>query len=177
MGAAPSPAARRLALRSAAAGAALAALAAAGCGFELRRAPVLAFDGLLLRGFAPDSPIAAELRERIEATPTTRIVESPAQAQVVLEAQLERRDRGVVAATAAALVRDVLLRSRLTYLLRRPDGRVLAPPVELRLEREMSYSERDALAKEEEEAFLYRAMQADIVSQLMRRLAAVPPLD
>ncbi len=170
---------RRRALRRGAAGAAGLALAvlAAGCGFELRRAPVLAFSGLQLKGFAADSPLAAELRERIDATPATRVVDSAAQAQVVLEAEVDRREKGVVATTAAALVREVQLRVRLIYLLRRPDGRALTPPVELRLERDMSYTERDALAKEEEEAFLYRAMQADVVTQLMRRLAAVPPLD
>jgi LPS-assembly lipoprotein len=37
----------------------------------------------------------------------------------------------------------------------------------------MSYTERAALGKEQEEATLYRAMQTDIVSQVMRRLASV----
>ena len=37
----------------------------------------------------------------------------------------------------------------------------------------MSYTENAALAKEQEEAFLYRAMQSDIVAQVMRRLASV----
>ena len=40
----------------------------------------------------------------------------------------------------------------------------------------MSYNESAALAKEQEEALLYRAMQSDIVSQVMRRLASVPAL-
>jgi LPS-assembly lipoprotein len=37
----------------------------------------------------------------------------------------------------------------------------------------MSFSETVALAKEAEEALLYRDMQADLVRQLMRRLAAL----
>jgi LPS-assembly lipoprotein len=41
------------------------------------------------------------------------------------------------------------------------------------LARDMSYSESLALAKQHEEADFYREMQADIVSQVMRRLAAV----
>jgi LPS-assembly lipoprotein len=41
------------------------------------------------------------------------------------------------------------------------------------LARDMSYNESAALAKEHEESLLYRAMQSDIVSQVMRRLAAV----
>ena len=37
----------------------------------------------------------------------------------------------------------------------------------------MSYTEKSALAKEQEEAELFRAMQGDIVAQVMRRLAAI----
>ena len=146
----------------------------AGCGFELRRAPTLRFRSLKLAGFRPNSPLADELARSIGASRTTRVVESTAQAEVVLEALLDARDKGVVATTASALVREVQLRARFSYVLRAPDGRELAAPVELLLRRDMSYNERDALAKEEEEGFLYRAMQADIVAQVLRRLAALP---
>jgi len=166
---------RLLLMRGGGAAAGLAGLFGAGCGFELRRAPVLRFRTLQLRGFRADSPLAAELRRAVEATPATRVVDSAAQAQVVLEARLDAREKVVVATTAAALVREVQLRTRLAYALRTPDGRELAPPVELLLTRDMSYNERDALAKEEEEAFLYRAMQGDIVAQVLRRLAALAP--
>ena len=40
----------------------------------------------------------------------------------------------------------------------------------------MSYNESAALAKEHEEQSLYRAMQSDIVAQVMRRLASVQAL-
>ena len=39
----------------------------------------------------------------------------------------------------------------------------------------MSYNESIALAKEAEEALLYRNMQTDLVQQLLRRLAAARP--
>jgi LPS-assembly lipoprotein len=52
-------------------------------------------------------------------------------------------------------------------------GRELIPRIEMLLKRDMNYQERDALGKEQEEAFLLRAMQTDIVSQVMVRLAAV----
>ena len=152
----------------------LAAIVLAGCGFELRRAPTLRFRTIRLTGFRPGSPLAEELMRNIAASQTTRVVESAAQAEVVLEALLDAREKGVVATTASALVREVQLRARFNYVLRASDGRELAVPVEMRLLRDMSYNERDALAKEEEEGFLYRAMQADIVAQVMRRLAALP---
>jgi LPS-assembly lipoprotein len=145
----------------------------AGCGFELRRAPELRFSTLALTGFAPKSPLADELRMNINASRTTRIVEAPAQAQVVLEALTDAREKNVVASTAAGQVRELQLRARLKFRLRTPAGRELIPDTEILLTRDFSYSESAALAKEQEEAFLYRAMQGDIVAQLMRRLASV----
>ena len=50
------------------------------------------------------------------------------------------------------------------------------PASEILLKRELTYTESAALAKEQEEAFLYRAMQSDIVSQVLRRLASVQVL-
>ena len=44
---------------------------------------------------------------------------------------------------------------------------------ELLQEREISFNETAALAKESEEQLLYRDMRADLVQQLIRRLTAV----
>jgi len=153
--------------------AAAGALALAGCGFELRRAPELHFRSIALNGFAPRSPLAEELRQNINASQTTLVVESLAQAQVVLDAITDARERGVVASTAAGQVRELQLRTRFVFKLRSASGRELIPSTELLLSRDMSYSESVALAKEQEEALLFRIMQSDIVSQVMRRLAAV----
>jgi LPS-assembly lipoprotein len=40
-------------------------------------------------------------------------------------------------------------------------------------QRDISYNESAALAKETEEALLYRDMQSDIAQQIQRRLAAL----
>ena len=145
----------------------------AGCGFELRRAPDLQFRTVQLRGFATTSPLAKELHRSIDASRNTRVVDSAVQAQVVLEALSEAREKSVVASTATGEVREFQLRSRLNFRLRTVSGKELIPASEILLTRDLSYSESAALAKEQEEAFLYRAMQSDIVSQVLRRLAAV----
>lgn len=145
----------------------------AGCGFELRRAPELRFRSLQLVGFRPGSPLAEELKRSIQASTTTQVVESAAQAQVVLEALADAREKSVVASTAVGQVRELQLRARLRFRLRTPAGRELIAPTEIALSRDMTYNESVALAKEHEESFLYRAMQSDIVAQVLRRLAAV----
>jgi LPS-assembly lipoprotein len=144
-----------------------------GCGFELRRAPELAFRTIALTGFERYSPLAEELRMQLAASQTTAVVPAVAQAQVVMEALVDNRERSVVASTAAGEVRELQLRARLQFRLLTASGRELISPTEILRTRDMSYRESQALAKEQEEEQLFRIMQSDIVSQVMRRLAAV----
>ncbi|HSQ73324.1 MAG TPA: LPS assembly lipoprotein LptE, partial [Rubrivivax sp.] len=65
------------------------------------------------------------------------------------------------------------LRVRFRFRAHTPAGRDLIPNAELLAARDLSYAETVALAKEYEEAELFRAMQDDIVWQVLRRLAAV----
>ena len=151
----------------------VATTALAGCGFELRRAPELRFRTIQLIGFKPRSPLHDELRTNNTASTTTLVVDGPAQAQVVLESLDDVRERVVVASSAVGQVTELQLRERFTFRLKSVAGRELIPKTELLQNRDMSYTESAALGKEQEEAFLYRAMQSDIVSQVMRRLASI----
>jgi LPS-assembly lipoprotein len=151
----------------------LATGALAGCGFELRRAPELRFHTIQLAGFKPRSPLLNELRTNINASTTTVVVEGVAQAQVVLEVIDDVREKVVVASSAVGQVTEFTLRERFTFRLKSVSGRELIPRTELLQNRDMSYTESAALGKEQEEAFLYRMMQSDIVSQVMRRLASI----
>jgi LPS-assembly lipoprotein len=142
-----------------------------GCGFELRRPPPLAFTSIALAGFAQRSPLAAELKEVLSRS--VRVLEAPAQADVVLHAIADARERSVVAQTSAAQVRELQLRVKFNFKASTAAGRELLPLSTLLLARDMSFNESAALAKEQEQAELYREMQADVVLQVMRRLAAI----
>jgi len=120
------------------------------------------------------SPLAEELKQSIATSETTRVVEVAQQAQVVLQALADARERSVVASTATGQVREITLRTRFHFRLHTPAGKELIAPTEIMLSRDMSYNESAALAKEQEEALLFRGMQSDIVAQVMRRLAAAP---
>lgn len=150
--------------------------ALAGCGFKLRGVPEFAFRTLYIA--APSgSPLARELRRTLQAaggqlTLLTEPVQLP-QAQAVLDLLQEQQERNVVGLTASGQVRELQLRLRIKFKLRTPAGDELIPETELLQQRDISYSETIALAKEAEEALLYRSMQTDLVQQLTRRLAAV----
>ena len=74
-------------------------------------------------------------------------------------------------------VREFQLRLRFSFRLRTLAGRELIPASEIALQRDISFNESAVLAKEAEEALLYRDMQSDVVQQVMRRLAAVTSLE
>jgi len=159
------------ALRRALLAAATGALALPGCGFTLRLPPRLGFRSLAMTGFEPRSPLAEDLRRQLSTQ--VQLLEDPARAEVVLHALADQRAKSVVASSAAAQVRELQLRLRFDFRATAPDGRELIPRVQLLLTRDMSYSESFALAKEQEEAELFRDMQSDVVAQVMRRLAAI----
>jgi LPS-assembly lipoprotein len=73
-------------------------------------------------------------------------------------------------------VREFQLRLRLRFRLITPQGRELIPETEIALQREIGFAESAALAKEEEETLLYRDMRADMLQQVLRRLASVTTL-
>ena len=144
----------------------------AGCGFQLRQNPPLPMRSIALVGFKPESPLGATLKsELVRAGVALR--DNPAQAEVVFDTLGDAREKAVAASTAAGQVREVTLRVRLRFRVATPDGKLLLAPTDLLLTREMSFNETAALAKQQEELTLYRAMEDDIVAQVLRRLASV----
>lgn len=163
---------RRLLLSATVAGA---VLSLAGCGFALREAPRVRFQ-TLFANLAPNSRLLPDLRRALAAAGDVEVITDArqlARAQVVFEALTDRRERVVVATTAAGQVREFQLRVRLRFRVRLPDGRELIPETELLQQRDLSYNESAAVAKESEEALLYRDMQQQIVEQVVRQLAAI----
>ncbi|MEY4652870.1 MAG: hypothetical protein RI884_1451 [Pseudomonadota bacterium] len=154
----------------------LAALASlgvlAGCGFRLRGSYTFRFRTLALIGAGP---VAQELRLALESAGVQVLDERQPRdkADVVLDLQGEQRQRVIAGRSAGGQVRELQLRIVLRVRLITPDGTDIIPETELMQQRDISYNESQALAKENEEALLYRDMQSDLVQQLMRRLAVV----
>ena len=165
---------RRRLLPGLAAVAALGALA--GCGFRLRGVESFGFRSLHL---ASQTPLAQELRLNLETGGAAlRVLDARApreQADVVLDLIREQRQRVVVGRSAGGQVRELQLRINLRFRLFTPRGEDLIAETDLTQQRDISYNESQALAKENEEALMFRDMQSDLVQQLIRRLAAVKP--
>jgi LPS-assembly lipoprotein len=142
-----------------------------GCGFQLRGPRQFAFSSIHV-GIGLHSDLGASLRRRIAANGTTAVVEDPGQAEVRLEILQNVQDREILTLTGAGKVREYELRHLMRFRLVDRAGNERIGPTTISAKREYNFDDSQILAKEQEEALLYRDMQADLVEQLMRRLAA-----
>ncbi|CAG9176873.1 LPS assembly lipoprotein LptE [Cupriavidus respiraculi] len=157
--------------RRAALAALLAAGLVAGCGFQLRGSSDFAFKRIYL-GMPANSLMGAELRRAIRGGSDTQVVSNPKEADALLDVLEDSRSKTVLSITTSGVAREYRLTQRFSFRLRDQAGNELIAPSQLVLTRDLTYNEANALAKDYEEAQLYRDMQRDIVQQLMRRLAA-----
>lgn len=152
-----------------------AVLPLAGCGFQLRKAPNFVFQTIFIN-MGEGSGIGNELRRNIEASGAVQVVRGPDQAQVILDSVTDQREKVILGLNSSGQVREFQLRLRFAFRLRTPQGKMLIQDAEILQQRDISFNEAAVLSKEAEEALLYRDMQADVVQQIMRRLAAVKEL-
>jgi LPS-assembly lipoprotein len=87
----------------------------------------------------------------------------------------ETRGKSILSLNSLGRVREYLLSYTLSYTVRDAKGAELLPPPRSRCAGTWPSTRTQVLAKESEEALLYRDMQADLVQQIMRRLAAAKP--
>lgn len=145
------------------------------CGFALRQAPEFSFQSIYL-AMPAGSTLGIELRRQLQGTGKVQVITDPAkrtEADVVLESLQDLRERVVVGLNASGQVREFQLRVRFKFRVRTPEGKDVIAETEILRQLDQSYSETAALSKEAEAVMLYDNMQADIVQQVLRRLATV----
>jgi len=147
-------------------------LALAGCGFQLRGSANLPFDSIYID--MPNSNMGAELKRNLRTGTNVKVVENRDEAQAILTRAYEARTKLILSINSAGRVREFRLRYVFNYSLIDKQGRDLAAPATLSIERDFSFNDNQVLAKESEESLLYRDMQLDLEQQVLRRLAATP---
>ncbi|HEX5093585.1 MAG TPA: LPS assembly lipoprotein LptE [Burkholderiales bacterium] len=146
----------------------LAALLLAACGFQLRGSVDLPFDTLYMPNAT--SGIALDLKRQIQSGSATRVVDDPNGAQARLQFTEETRTKEILSLTTAGRVREYRLRYRVSFRVEDAKGGTFVPPNTVALQRDLTYDDSVALAKEGEEELLFRDMQNDMVQQILRRL-------
>jgi LPS-assembly lipoprotein len=152
------------------------ALSLAACGFQLRGSNGqynMPFASIYV-GFPETSPLGTELKRNLRGGQTV-VKEDAKSADAQFDVLSEARGKSILSLNSQGRVREYLLTYTLRFRVRDAKGVELLGPTEISLKRNISFDETQVLAKESEEALLYRDMQSDLVQQILRRLAAIKP--
>jgi len=151
---------------------ACAALALTACGFKLRGQQNFPFETISV---PINTPLGFELKRNIAAAnDQTRLVESVSDADAVLSIMSEAQEKVILSLNTQGRVTEYQLRYRVAFRVSSPKGLDIVPPTSLLLTRDITFNDQ-VLAKETEEAQLYKEMRSDLVHQIIRRLAAAKP--
>lgn len=149
----------------------------AGCGFHLRSSQSYVFDTVAVtpeRGAGVAGELARYFGERLRPLAPAKGQEP---VQAIVDVLDETREQVVAGVNTSGQVRELQLRLRVQFRVRTPKGRELISPTTIAQQRELSFNETVVLAKDAEQAALYQDMQADIVQQILRRVATIQRLD
>ena len=153
----------------------LIAMTLSSCGFQLRGQAAIPYKTMFIEtnGY---SLFANDLERAIRSGSKTKIVSSRVEADAVLKVVNEVQEKQILALSSAGKVLEFELRYRVSFRLTDRAGKDLTAPGEIYLRRYMTYEDTEVLAKESEEALLYRDMKADAVQQMLRRLSVAHPV-
>src|SRR5471032_2085223 len=153
-------------------------LALSACGFHLRGEGghyTLPFPTMYV-GLPTSSPLAIDLKRNIRANGGTTVVDTAKEADGVIEVLSDpekTRTKTILSLNSNGRVRQYNLQYNIVFRVLDRQGKELLPATQIVLSRPIDFNETQLLAKEQEEALLYRDMQTDLVSQMMRRIAAI----
>ena len=151
------------------------------CGFHLRGSNgsfMLPFATMNI-GLPDSSPLAIDLKRYIRAVGSTEIVDTREAADATLEVLADpekTRTKSILSLNSNGRVREYQLGYSIQFRVVDKAGNVLLGLTTIALNRPITFNESQVLAKETEEAQLYRDMRNDLVQQIMRRLAAIKPV-
>ena len=152
------------------------AAALTGCGFHLRGA---GSGNLPYRTMHIELPETADvniwLQRYIRASGSTRIVDDAESAEAIFQQLADGHQKSILSVNASGRVREYRLQLNYSFRIVNRQGKVLVPPNEINLTRDITYDDSNVLAKNLEENLLWRDMTNDLVNQIMRRLSIVKP--
>ena len=144
----------------------------AACGFHLRGDASFPFATVYV-SVPMSQPMAVETRRALAAADSaTKVVDSAANAEVLLELPVVVDDKDVLSLSSGGSVREYQLVKRVQYRLSDKNGNQWIPPGEIVIRRSYTFNETQVLARDLQEQRLLREMQTDAVQQLLRRMQA-----
>ncbi len=142
----------------------------ASCGFQLRGDPVTGIRTLNVSG-PGTAGVATDIRRALASGPT-RVVPTLKDAEAQLRIIAEERDKQVYTITGTGRVYEFELRLTVSYEMTVPGREVpVIAPTQAVSRRIITYSEAAPIAKEAEEQLLFKDMQMELATRILRQVA------
>lgn len=155
----------------------LLALSLSACSFHMRghnmQGSSFPFSSVYLKSAGP-TPFVSDLHDSLELY-KIQLTETAAEADLTLEIVSEASSKQILALSGSGQVREFQLNYRVSLRAYDKQMQDWLPADEISLQRSLTYDDAQILAKEQEEALLYRDMRSDAVQQVMRRLSRAKP--
>lgn len=152
------------------------AVALAGCGFHLRGVGSGNLPYNTMHIALPDTAeVNIWLQRYIKASGSTTIVDEAKEADAIFQQLSDTRQKTILSVNAQGRVREYRLQLDYRFRVVNQKGKVLVPPNEINLTRDITFDDSNVLAKDLEEGLLWRDMNNDLVNQIMRRLSIIKP--
>jgi LPS-assembly lipoprotein len=152
-------------------------LALAACGFHLRGSNLkdvqFSFKSLYLKA-SGETPFVTDLRKILKAN-KIELAATADKADLVLEVVSEQTIKQILSLSGAGRVQEYQLFYNVSLRAYDNQQNDWLPPEEISLSRILAYDDTQVLAKEQEEALLYKDMRSDAVGQAVRRLYRAKP--
>ena len=141
-----------------------------GCGFHMRGATDVGFSSVFIQGST--LVISKHLKKSLN-TNGVKVLDSAANAELLLEMVGEESEKRILSLAGTGTVNEFELFYRVHYRTKAADAATWNQVQTVEARRDFTYSDANLLAKQDEEKRLNDDMHNDVISGIMRRLAAL----
>ena len=141
-----------------------------GCGFHMRGATDVEFRSVFIQGNT--LVISKHLKKSLN-TSGVKVLDSAADAELLLEMVGEESEKRILSLAGTGTVNEFELFYRVHYRTKAADAATWSRVQMVEARRDFTYSDANLLAKQDEEKRLNDDMHNDVISGIMRRLAAL----
>jgi LPS-assembly lipoprotein len=143
-----------------------------GCGFHVRGAYDFPFDTLFISQ-PSNTPIYSRIKQGVEsASHKTHVITDPKEAAATLVVISDMKEKNILSLSSGGRVLEYELVRRFRFRIDARDGGHYIAPTQITIRREMTYNDTLVLSKDAEENLLWRDIENDLVTQLLRRMSA-----
>ena len=140
------------------------------CGFHMRGVTDVAFSTVFIQGNT--LVISKNLKKSLN-TSGVKVLDSATNAELLLEMVGEESEKRILSLAGGGTVNEFELFYRVHYRTKVADATTWSPVQTVEARRDFTYNDANLLAKQDEEKRLNDNMRSDVISGILRRLAAL----